>query len=80
MKAVSNADNSTRVKRFTDLFDGNLAVNIGAIIKGNRIKPRQLNAAVSKLYDQVYNPDISLKQMERTIDKMKKVYSYNNLS
>ena len=72
MKAVSNADNSTRVKRFTDLFDGNLAVNIGAIIKGNRIKPRQLNAAVSKLYDQVYNPDISLKQMERTIDKMKK--------
>ena len=39
--------------------------------KGNKVKPKQINRAVTKLYDQVFDPDISLSNMEKIIDDMK---------
>ena len=64
MKSVSDATATVRAGKFKQLFDQDLSANIGASIKGKVVKPQQLNKAITKLYDQVFDPDISLEQME----------------
>ena len=76
MKSVADATASIRAGKFKELFDNDLSANIGASIKGKKVAPRQLNQAITKLYDQVFDPDINLRQMEDIVNDMKNnVYS-----
>ena len=72
MKQVAKSTNNIRAKLFTDLFDKDLSANIGAKVNGKSVSPKQLNKSVTKLYDQVFDPDISLRNMENIVNDMKK--------
>ena len=71
MKTVSKATASVRAGKLKNLFEEHLAPKVGAVIKGEGVSPKELNRAVTKLYDQIFDPDISLGNMERIIDEMK---------
>ena len=71
MKTVSKASASLRSNQLKNLFEEHIAPRVGAVIRGKRIKPKQLNKAVTKLYNQVFDPDISLGNLEKIIDDMK---------
>ena len=71
MKSIADATATVRAGKFKQLFDQDLSANIGASIKGKVVKPQQLNKAITKLYDQVFDPDISLEQMEGIVNNMK---------
>ena len=71
MKTLTRVGNDVRAGKLKQLFDENIGARVGAVIKGNKVKPKQINRAVTKLYDQVFDPDISLSNMEKIIDDMK---------
>ena len=70
---LSNANIATRARQLLQpLFDNQIGTKLGAKIKDDVVPPDVINKAVTKLYDQVFNPDISLSQIEDTIDHMKR--------
>ena len=71
MKKMANATPSQRAEGYRNLFDKDIAANVGAKIDGTVIPPEEINQAVTKLYNQVFNPDVKLKQMEGIINDMK---------
>ena len=71
MKKMANATPSQRAEGYRNLFDKDIAANVGARIDGTLIPPDEINQAVTKLYNQVFNPDIKLSQMESIINDMK---------
>ena len=78
MKTVSKASSSIRANMFSRLFDEDLSAKIGAKIHNKLVSPKQLNKAVSNLYDDVFNPDVSLRNMESIVNDMKRnVYNQN---
>ena len=72
MKIIANTTADIRAGKFRELFDNDLSMKVGAEIDGKKVFPKQLNKAVTRLYDNVFNPDINLKQIERTVADMKK--------
>ena len=71
IKKMNNATPSQRAEGYRNLFDKDIAANVGAKIDGTVIPPDEINQAVTKLYNQVFNPDVKLKQMESAINDMK---------
>ena len=71
IKKMNNATPSQRAEGYRTLFDRDIAANVGAKIDGKVIPPEEINQAVTKLYNQVFNPDVKLKQMESAINDMK---------
>jgi len=71
MKSLTRVGNDVRSGKLKQLFDENIGARVGAIINGKTIKPKQINRAVTKLYDQVFDPDISLSNLEKIVDDMK---------
>ena len=68
---MNNATPSQRAEGYRTLFDRDIAANVGAKIDGTVIPPDEINQAVTKLYNQVFNPDIKLKDMENLVNDMK---------
>ena len=71
IKKMNNATPSQRAEGYRTLFDRDIAANVGAKIDGTVIPPEEINQAVTKLYNQVFNPDVKLSQMESAINDMK---------
>ena len=71
IKKMNNATPSQRAEGYRNLFDRDIAANVGAKIDGTVIPPEEINQAVTKLYNQVFNPDVKLSQMESAINDMK---------
>ena len=71
MKRMADATPTERAEGFRNLFDQDIAATVGAKIDGTVIPPEAINKAVTQLYDQVFNPDISLKRMESIVNEMK---------
>ena len=68
---MSEASSSERAEAYRSLFDKDIAANVGAKIDGTVIPPDQINKAVTQLYNNVFNPDIKLGQMESIVNDMK---------
>ena len=68
---MAEANLSERAEAYRNLFDKDVAANVGAKIDGNVIPPDEINKAVTNLYNNVFNPDIKLNQMESIVNDMK---------
>ena len=71
IKRMSEASSSERAEAYRSLFDKDISANVGAKIDGTVIPPDQINKAVTQLYNNVFNPDIKLGQMESIVNDMK---------
>ena len=71
IKRMADASPSVRAEGYRNLFDKDISANVGAKIGGTVIPPEEINQAVTKLYNQVFNPDIKLKEMENIVNDMK---------
>ena len=71
IKRMAEASSSERAEAYRSLFDKDIAANVGAKIDGTVIPPDQINKAVTQLYNNVFNPDIKLGQMESIVNDMK---------
>ncbi len=71
IERMARATPSERAEGYRNLFDKDVAANIGAKIDGQVIPPEEINKAVTNLYNSVFNPDIKLKQMESIVNDMK---------
>jgi len=72
MENLKYADVSKRARALLQpLFDNEIATKLGAKIKDKVVPDVEINRSVTKLYDQVYNPEVSLKEMENIIATMK---------
>jgi len=71
IKRMNDATPSQRAEGYRNLFDRDIAANVGAKIDGTVIPPDEINQAVTKLYNQVFNPDVKLSQMESALNDMK---------
>jgi hypothetical protein len=73
MENLKYADVASRARKLLQpLFDSEISTKLGAKIKNSVVPPEAINKGITKLYDQVYNPEISLQQMEGIINTMKK--------
>ena len=71
IERMSKASPSERAEGYRNLFDKDISANVGAKIDGTVIPPEEINKAVTQLYNQVFNPDIKLKDMENIVNDMK---------
>ena len=71
IQRMAEANPSERAEAYRNLFDKDVAANVGAKIDGNVIPPDEINKAVTNLYNNVFNPDIKLNQMESIVNDMK---------
>jgi hypothetical protein len=71
IKRMNDATPSQRAEGYRNLFDRDISANVGAKIDGTVIPPDEINQAVTKLYNQVFNPDVKLSQMESALNDMK---------
>ena len=72
MKNLNVADMTTRARKLLQpLFDNDIAQRVGVSIKGKVASPKEINQSVTKLYDQVFNPEVPLKELETVINEMK---------
>tara|TARA_R100001463_G_scaffold2637_2_gene10932 strand:+ start:2158 stop:5949 length:3792 start_codon:yes stop_codon:yes gene_type:complete len=71
LKQLANAPAKERAAQLRNLFEQDLTATVGAKINGKTIPPTEINKAVTKLYDDVFRPEVSIKEVEKIIDEMK---------
>ena len=71
IQRMANANPSERAEAYRNLFDKDISANVGAKIDGTVIPPDEINKAITHLYNNVFNPDIKLNQMEAIVNDMK---------
>jgi len=71
IQRMADANPSQRAEAYRNLFDKDISANVGAKIDGTVIPPDEINKAVTQLYNNVFNPDIKLSQMESIVNDMK---------
>ena len=71
IQKMANATPSQRAEGYRNLFDKDIAANIGVKLNDEVIPPDEINKAVTNLYNSVFNPEIKLNQMESIVNDMK---------
>ncbi len=72
MESLKFANVSARARQLLKpLFDNEISTKLGAKIKDKVVPPDEINRGITKLYDQVFNPEVSLGEMEEIIGTMK---------
>jgi len=71
LKKLATAPAKERATQLRELFEQDLTAPVGARINEKVIPPAEINKAVTKLYDEVFRPEVSLKQVETIVDEMK---------
>ena len=62
------ADGSTRGKALGEFYNNQLSANADVIIKGKQIDAAQLDQAVDKLVEQLFDPELSFKQFQKIVN------------
>ena len=71
LKKLAKAPAKERASQLRELFEQDLTASVGAKINGQVIPPTEINKAVTRLYDDVFKPEVSIKQVETIINEMK---------
>jgi len=71
MKELANASTQERADYLRRLFNEDITATVGAKIDGKVIPPDEINRGVTKLYDEVFRPEVSLKQAEKVVNEMR---------
>ena len=71
LKKLAKAPAQERASQLRELFEQDLTASVGAKINGQVIPPTEINKAVTRLYDDVFKPEVSIKQVETIVNEMK---------
>ena len=71
LKKLADSTSTERAAQLRELFEQDLSASVGVKYKNKTIPPDKINQAVTKLYDQVFSPEISLKEVEGVVNDMK---------
>tara|TARA_B100001250_G_scaffold414553_1_gene453809 strand:- start:1227 stop:5030 length:3804 start_codon:yes stop_codon:yes gene_type:complete len=71
LKKLAKAPAQERASQLRELFEQDLTASVGAKINGQVIPPAEINKAVTRLYDDVFKPEVSIKQVETIVNEMK---------
>lgn len=73
MQSIADSpDISNRAKSLGNFFNAELSAKADLIIEGKKINAKELDEAVVKLTDAVFNPDLPFKEFRRIVNKGKK--------
>jgi len=65
---MESIDGSQRGKVLGDFYNQELSANADVIIKGKKIVAAELDGAVDKLVEQLFDPELSFKQFQKIVD------------